>query len=150
MTDITTQQAYARPISQTERRADALAELRQLHAEFEALKSRSVEEQRLIVHLNDRNQLLLEQLRTSQQNERVVTRKLMRLAQSVANIGSLTKDAEAIMKSAQEYEEDEAEQEATVEHPPQIDDHSKEHEEEACAATELADRIGALPPTWKN
>lgn len=108
MTDITTQQAYARPTSKIERQANALDELRQLHAEFNVLQNESVEQKRVITHLNDRNHLLLEQLRTAQQNERIMTRKLMRLAQSMANIGLLTKEAETIMRSVQEYQEDES------------------------------------------
>jgi len=117
MTDITTQQAYTRPVSKIERQANALDELRQLHTEFDFLQRETADQQRVIAHLNDRNNLLLDQLRTAQQNERVVTRKLMRLAQSVANIGLLTKEADTIMKSAQDFEQDESQHQIDLDEP---------------------------------
>ena len=142
MTDITTttQQAYARPVQKFERQAQAIDELRQLHTEYEDMRRQLDEQQRLIVHLNDRNQLLQQQLQTSLQTERVVTRKLMRLAQSVSNIGKLTEEADSIVKSSQEHEEE-------IER--QIAEQSQQNEENAAAA-ELAGRIGALPPTWQT
>ena|SRR5690242_2350502 len=107
MTDIT-RQSYARPPSQIERRADALAELRQLHSDFEVLEKRYKDQERVIERLTDRNNLLLDELRTSRQHERVATNKLIRLATAMANIGMLSREAEEIMRSAREWQEDEA------------------------------------------
>jgi hypothetical protein len=137
MTDITTQRAYTRPVSVIERRAEALDELRQLHIECEALQSQSVEDKRLIVHLNDRNQFLLEQLRISQQTERVAMRKLMRLSQSMSNIGRLTEEAQEIMKSAQEYQDE-------------IDHSAKEPRDDVATVNAIADQISAMPAIWQT
>ena len=107
MTDIT-RQSYVRPPSPIERRADALAELRQLHSDFEVLEKRSKDQERFIERLTDRNNLLLDELRTSRQHERVATNKLIRLATAMANIGMLSREAEEIVRSAREWHEDEA------------------------------------------
>jgi len=110
MTDITTRQAYARPVSRVEQRADALAEMRQLHSDFEVLQHKAEDQARLIDRLNDRNGLLLDQLRISQQNERIAVRKLIRLATAMSSIGMLSREAEEIVKSAREWQEDEGQQ----------------------------------------
>lgn len=106
MTDITSQ-AYTRAPSPIERRAGALAELRQLHSDFEILERKSREQERIIDRLTDRNNILLDELRTTRQHERVATNKLIRLATAMSNIGMLTHEAEEIVRSAREWHEDE-------------------------------------------
>jgi len=114
VTDITKPTPQIQPVSPMQRRADALAELQQLHADYAALQRKSDEDRRLIERYQDRCELLLEELRTSRQNERVVTRKLIRLASAMANIGKLSTEAEEIMRSTREWQ-DETPEEAAAE-----------------------------------
>lgn len=119
MVDTTKQQPPIVPLSAIQRRAEALAELQQLHAEYAGLQLQCDDQRRQLDRLEDRNSLLLDELRTAQQNERVVTRKLMRLACAMANIGALSREAEAIVRSAKEWHDDETAQAENPQPPPE-------------------------------
>jgi gas vesicle protein len=94
------------PAQPIERRAEALAELRTLHEEH-AEQARIIEGQRkTIERLEDKVDLMQDSLTESRQNERVVTRKLIRLAAAMANMSTLAKVAEEIMHSVKEWHDE--------------------------------------------
>lgn len=94
----------------TERQASALDEIRQLHAAYADLLRKTEEDRRTIERQEDRNNLLLDELRTSRQNERVITRKLMRLASAMTNMSRLAVDADEIMRSTRDWQDETPEQ----------------------------------------
>jgi len=93
-----------------ERRADIINELRQMQVEMALLKSTAESNRRTIDRLQDRNEMLEEQLEISRQHERVVTRKLFRLAEAMSGMSKLASGADEIMKSVKEWKDDATEQ----------------------------------------
>lgn len=96
--------------SVTERQAVALDEIRQLHADYADLMAKADEDRRTIERQADRITLLVGDLRTAQQESKVYQRKLIRLASAMTNMSRLAADAEEIMRSVQEWEEETTEQ----------------------------------------
>jgi hypothetical protein len=101
----------------TERQANALDEIRQLHADHADLLRKTEEDRRTMERQADRITLLVGDLRTSQQEAKVWQRKLIRLASAMTNMSRLAADADEIMRSVQDWvdetpEEAQAEQES--------------------------------------
>ena len=111
-----------------DRRAEIIDELRQMQVEMALMKSSAESNRRTIDRLSDRNAMLEEQLDISRQHERVVTRKLFRLAEAMAGMSKLASGAEEIMASVKEWKDDATEQ--------------REQADQQSAAAVLA----ALPP----
>lgn len=96
--------------------ADALEELRRMHSDHEMLQAQAAQYRHTIGQLQFRVEFLTDQVYTSQQNERVAMRKLVRLAGAMKNMSVLAKEAEIIMASVQDWHDDETEEQAKAEH----------------------------------
>lgn len=110
MTDIT--RLAPRQQSVEDRRAEIIDELRQMQVEMALMKSTVDSQRRTIDRLQDRNEMLEQDLQDAKQNERVVTRKLVRLAEAMSGMSKLASSADEIMKSVKEWTDDEEEQAA--------------------------------------
>lgn len=95
-----------------DRRAEIIDELRQMQVEMALMKSAAESNRRTIDRLQDRNEMLEQDLQDAKQNERVVTRKLVRLAEAMSGMSKLASSADEIMKSVKEWTDDEEEQAA--------------------------------------
>ena len=126
MTDIT--RLTSREQTVEDRRAEIIDELRQMQVEMALMKSSAEANRRIIERLQDRNQMLEEDLYVSKQSERVVTNKLFRLAEAMSGMSKLASGADEIMKSVKEWKDDEAKQ-------------REQAEQESAAAI-----VAALPP----
>lgn len=101
----------------TERQANALDEIRQLHADHADLLRKTEEDRRTIERQQDRIILLNSDLRTAQQEAKIYQRKLIRLAGAMSSMSRLAQDADEIMRSVVDWvdetpEEAQAEQES--------------------------------------
>lgn len=90
----------------TERQAGAIDEIRQLHADYADLMRKTDEDRRTIDRQADRITLLVSDLRTAQQEAKIYQRKLIRLASAMTNMSRLAADADEIMRSVQDWEEE--------------------------------------------
>lgn len=90
----------------TERQANALDEIRQLHADHADLLRKTEEDRRTIERQQDRIILLNSDLRTAQQESKIYQRKLIRLASAMSSMSRLAQDADEIMRSVVDYEEE--------------------------------------------
>lgn len=111
MTDIT-RLAPRQQQTVEDRRAEIIDELRQMQVEMALMKSSAEANRRTIERLQDRNEMLEQDLQDAKQNERVVTRKLVRLAEAMSGMSKLAAGADEIMKSVKEWTDDEEEQAA--------------------------------------
>ena len=93
-----------------DRRAEIIDELRQMQVEMALMKTSAESNRRTIDRLSDRNDMLEEQLDISRQHERVVTRKLFRLAEAMSGMSKLAAGADEIMASVKEWKDDATEQ----------------------------------------
>lgn len=117
----------------TERQAGAIEEIRQLHAAYADLLRKTAEDRRTIERQEDRIEMLITDLRTAQQESKVYQRKLIRLASAMTNMSRLAADADEIVRSVQDWqnetpEEAEAERESArvaVAALPTVSDESK-------------------------
>lgn len=114
MTDIT-RLAPKQQQTVEDRRAEIIDELRQMQVEMALMKSSAEANRRIIERLTDRNEMLEDQLDISRQNERVVTRKLFRLAEAMSGMSKLASGADEIMKSVKEWKDDATEQQEAEE-----------------------------------
>lgn len=95
--------------SPIERKAEALAELEDLYLSHDEAVKRLAADERLIQRLQDRIELLTEELTNERDQRRICERKLIRLAANQRNISRIAQDGDEIMRSMQEWNEVEAE-----------------------------------------
>jgi hypothetical protein len=93
-----------------ERKAEAVAEISELYRGYEEAVERIKQDERVIQRLQDRLQLLEDQLKTEQLERRVLERKLIRLAANQRNISRIAQDGDEIMRSVQEWNEADSDQ----------------------------------------
>jgi hypothetical protein len=116
-----------------ERRAEALAELQELYSAYETAQKQTEADARVIQRLQDRLELMREELTNEREQRRICERKLIRLAANQRNIHRISQDGDEIMRSVQEWEETAAEA-ATDEQ----------------SAREMAERFAPEPPKELN
>jgi hypothetical protein len=92
--------------SPVERHADALAEMQRLTEEHAALRQQAEEDYREKLRLQDQIEYLKDQLEIAQTNERVVTRKLVKLCTAFTVFGQLSELAQDVLRSTKEWEEE--------------------------------------------
>jgi hypothetical protein len=92
--------------SPVERHADALAEMQRLTEEHAALRQQAEDDGREKLRYIDQIAYLKEQLEIAQTNERVVTRKLIRLCTAFTVFGQMADHAQAVLQSTKEWEEE--------------------------------------------
>jgi hypothetical protein len=92
-----------------ERRAEALAELQELYSAYEAAQKQTEADARVIQRLQDRLELMQEEITNEREQRRICERKLIRLAANQRNIARIAQDGDEIMRSVQEWEETAAE-----------------------------------------
>lgn len=88
-----------------ERKAEALAELGELYAAYEEATEQTKADARVIQRMQDRIEMLTEELRATRDRAQVCERKLIRLAANQRNISRISRDGDEIMQSFQEWEE---------------------------------------------
>lgn len=88
-----------------ERKAEALAELEDLYLSHDEAVKRLAADERLIQRLQDRIELLTEELTNERDQRRICERKLIRLAANQRNISRIAQDGDEIMRSVQEWED---------------------------------------------
>jgi len=93
-------------IAPVDRHAQALADMRAMHEEHAELRAQAELDHREIIRLQDQVAALKEQLSESRQHERIVSRKLVRLATSVEGFGKLADAAKEVMLSVKEWQEE--------------------------------------------
>lgn len=87
------------------RHAQALAEISQMHASYKSMTAQLAEAQRALDRQKDVNEMLKEERNRLFQENRVLTRKLIRLAAAMSNMSRLAADADEIMRSVKDWEE---------------------------------------------
>lgn len=90
-----------------ERTAEAVAEIKELYAAYEEATKQNERDNRVIQQLQDRLKLTEEALQEERASRRVCERKLIRLAANQKNISRIAQDGDEIMRSIQEWTEDE-------------------------------------------
>lgn len=88
-----------------ERKAEALAELQELYSAYDEATKRIASDDRVIQRMQDRIDMLTEELRATRDRAQVYERKLIRLAANQRNISRISRDGDEIMQSFQEWEE---------------------------------------------
>lgn len=91
-----------------ERKAEALAEIQSLYAEYEDAAKENERLNRALMLLQDKVAMLEEQLREERDRSRVCERKLIRLAANQRNISRIAQDGDEIMRSVQDWQEQES------------------------------------------
>ena len=93
----------------SERTAEAIAEVRAIYAAYEDAVKQAEADSRVIQRLQDRIQMIEEDLRETRERAKVCERKLIRLAANQRNISRIAQDGDEIMRSVQDWQETEAE-----------------------------------------
>lgn len=90
-----------------ERTAEAVAEIKELYAAYEEATKQIERDNRALLQLQDRLRLTEEALQEERAARRVCERKLIRLAANQKNISRIAQDGDEIMRSVQEWNDDE-------------------------------------------
>lgn len=90
-----------------ERTAEAVAEIKELYSAYEEATKQIDRDNRALVQLQDRLRLTEEALQEERAARRVCERKLIRLATNQKNISRIAQDGDEIMRSVQEWTDEE-------------------------------------------
>jgi predicted RNase H-like nuclease (RuvC/YqgF family) len=90
-----------------ERKAEAIAEIKELYAAYEDAVRENEQNSRALTRMQDRIEMLENDLREEKERARICERKLIRLAANQRNIARIAQDGDEIMRSVREWTEDE-------------------------------------------